>query len=57
MIETVSTSAEVSLIVSALSSGAITLMMDANGSHVAHRCLQKLSPEYKAVRHLCLNPM
>ena len=57
MIETVSTSAEVSLIVSALSSGAITLMMDANGSHVAHRCLQKLSPEYKAVRHFCLNQM
>jgi len=48
VIETISTSAEVSLIVSALSSGAITLMMDANGSHVAHRCLQKLSPEYKA---------
>ncbi|PUZ67141.1 hypothetical protein GQ55_3G409200 [Panicum hallii var. hallii] len=48
VIETISTSAEVSLVVSALSSGAITLMMDANGSHVAHRCLQKLSPEYKA---------
>ena len=57
MIETVSTSAEVSLVVSALSSGAITLMMDANGNHVAHRCLQKLSPEYKAVRHFCLNQM
>ncbi|CAD6340695.1 unnamed protein product [Miscanthus lutarioriparius] len=48
VIETVSTSDEVSMVVSALSHGAITLMMDANGSHVAHRCLQKLSPECKA---------
>lgn len=51
VIETVSTSDEVSMVVSALSNGAITLMMDANGSHVAQRCLQKLSPERKAVRH------
>lgn len=57
MIETISTSDEVSMVVSALSLGAITLMMDPNGSHVAHRCLQKLSPEYKAVRHLCFNRM
>ncbi|CAD6267821.1 unnamed protein product [Miscanthus lutarioriparius] len=48
VIETVSTSNEVSMVVSALSHCAITLMMDANGSHVAHRCLQKLSPECKA---------
>nr|CAB3462098.1 unnamed protein product [Digitaria exilis] len=48
VIETISTSDEVSMVVSALSLGAITLMMDPNGSHVAHRCLQKLSPEYKA---------
>ncbi|KAF8644171.1 hypothetical protein HU200_066548 [Digitaria exilis] len=55
VIETISTSDEVSMVVSALSLGAITLMMDPNGSHVAHRCLQKLSPEYKAVRYLCFN--
>ncbi|CAN6360947.1 unnamed protein product [Urochloa humidicola] len=48
VIDTISTSYEVSMVVSALSLGTITLMMDANGSHVAHRCLQKLSPEYKA---------
>ncbi|OEL12990.1 Pumilio-like protein 12 [Dichanthelium oligosanthes] len=48
VIETISTSDEASMVVSALSPGVITLMMDANGSHVAHRCLQKLSPEYKA---------
>ncbi|TVU50242.1 hypothetical protein EJB05_01606 [Eragrostis curvula] len=48
VIETIKNSDEASMVVSALSSGAITLMMDSNGSHVAHRCLQKLSPEYKA---------
>ncbi|KAL6851920.1 hypothetical protein ACP4OV_020105 [Aristida adscensionis] len=48
VIETINTSHLVSMVVSALSPGVITLMMDANGSHVAHRCLQKLSPEYKS---------
>lgn len=52
VIDTIKNSDEVSMVVSALSPGAITLMMDANGSHVALRCLQKLSPEYRAVRHL-----
>ncbi|KAJ1265380.1 hypothetical protein BS78_08G072500 [Paspalum vaginatum] len=48
VIETISTSDEVSMVVSALSSNVITLMKDANGSHVVHRCLQKVAPEYKA---------
>ncbi|XP_062204341.1 pumilio homolog 12-like [Phragmites australis] len=48
VIETINTSDEFSMVVSALSPGAITLMMDANGSHVAHCCLQKMSPEYNA---------
>ncbi|GJN35053.1 hypothetical protein PR202_gb23781 [Eleusine coracana subsp. coracana] len=48
VIETINNSDEVSMVVSALSPGAVTLMMDANGSHVALRCLQKLSLEYKA---------
>lgn len=55
MIETISTSDEVSMVVSALSLGTITLIMDANASHVVHRCLQKLSPEYKAVRYPYFN--
>ncbi|WVZ90241.1 hypothetical protein U9M48_036557 [Paspalum notatum var. saurae] len=48
VIETISVSDEVSMVVSALSPNAITLMMDVNGSHVVHRCLQKAAPEYKA---------
>ncbi|PWZ45489.1 Pumilio 12 [Zea mays] len=48
VIESISTSDEVSMVVSALSHGAITLMMDSNGCHVAERCLLKLSPEGKA---------
>lgn len=51
VIESISTSDEVSMVVSALCHGAITLMMDSNGCHVAERCLLKLSPEGKAVRH------
>jgi hypothetical protein len=57
VIETMKNLNEISMVVSALSPGAITLMMDSNGSHVAHRCLQKLSSEYKAVRHLLCYPM
>ncbi len=53
VIETINSPDEVSMVVCALSSGAITLMMDANGCHVALRCLQKFSHEHKAVRYLC----
>ncbi|XP_040385126.1 putative pumilio homolog 10 isoform X2 [Oryza brachyantha] len=48
VIETINSPDEVSMVVCALSSGAITLMMDANGCHVALRCLQKFSHEHKA---------
>ncbi|KAG8048699.1 hypothetical protein GUJ93_ZPchr0009g322 [Zizania palustris] len=48
VIETINSSDEVSMVVSALSPGAITLMMDANGCHVALRCLQKFSHEHNA---------
>ncbi|KAL5204110.1 hypothetical protein ABZP36_008981 [Zizania latifolia] len=48
VIETTNTPDQVSKVVSALSPGAMRLMTDTNGSHVAHRCLQKLLPEHKA---------
>ncbi|KAL5223828.1 hypothetical protein ABZP36_010467 [Zizania latifolia] len=48
VIETINSSDEVSMFVRALSPCAITLMMDANGWHVALRCLQKFSYEHKA---------
>ncbi|KAM0851455.1 hypothetical protein ACQ4PT_052407 [Festuca glaucescens] len=47
LIETINSQEEASMIVSALSPGAVTLMMDVNGYHVAHHCLKNLSPEHK----------
>ena len=49
IIETMNNPDEVSKVVSALRPGAMHLMLDPNGSHVANRCLQKLLPESKAV--------
>uniref|UniRef100_A0ACD5WWL2 Uncharacterized protein n=1 Tax=Avena sativa TaxID=4498 RepID=A0ACD5WWL2_AVESA len=48
IIETINNPDQVSKVVSALRPGAIHLMLDPNGSHVANRCLQKLLPESKA---------
>ncbi|KAF0896701.1 hypothetical protein E2562_027046 [Oryza meyeriana var. granulata] len=48
VIDTINTPEQVSKVVSALSPGAMRLMTDTNGSHVAQRCLKKLLPEYKA---------
>ncbi|KAF7016660.1 hypothetical protein CFC21_030209 [Triticum aestivum] len=48
IIETVNNPDQVSKVVFALSPGAMHLMLDPNGSHVANRCLQKLLPESKA---------
>uniref|UniRef100_A0A0D9XZE8 PUM-HD domain-containing protein n=1 Tax=Leersia perrieri TaxID=77586 RepID=A0A0D9XZE8_9ORYZ len=48
VIETINSPDEISMVVCALSSGAIDLMMDTNGCHVALRCLQKFSHEHKA---------
>ncbi|PNT63421.1 pumilio homolog 12 isoform X2 [Brachypodium distachyon] len=47
IIETINSPDQVSKVVSALSPGAMHLMLDPNGSHVANRCLQKLLPESK----------
>jgi hypothetical protein len=49
IIETINNPDQVSKVVSALCPGAIHLMLDPNGSHVANRCLQKLLPDSKAV--------
>lgn len=49
IIETVNNPDQVSKIVSALNPGAMHLVLDPNGSHVANRCLQKLLPKSKAV--------
>ncbi|KAE8817842.1 Pumilio-like protein 12 [Hordeum vulgare] len=48
IIETVNNPDQVSKIVSALNPGAMHLVLDPNGSHVANRCLQKLLPKSKA---------
>ncbi|XP_051181052.1 uncharacterized protein [Lolium perenne] len=48
IIETINNPDQVSKVVSALCPGAIHLMLDPNGSHVANRCLQKLLPDSKA---------
>ncbi|CAM0873842.1 unnamed protein product [Alopecurus aequalis] len=48
IIETINSPDQVSKVVSALRPGAMHLMLDPNGSHVANRCLQKLLPESKA---------
>ncbi|BAF28514.1 pumilio domain-containing protein C6G9.14 [Oryza sativa Japonica Group] len=48
VIDTINTPEQISKVVSALSPGAMRLMTDTNGSHVAQRCLKKLLPEYKA---------
>ncbi|KQJ86694.1 hypothetical protein BRADI_4g07178v3 [Brachypodium distachyon] len=47
MINRINTPAEAYMIVSSLSPGAVTLMMDAHGSYLAQRCLEKLSPQNK----------
>ncbi|KAL6843036.1 hypothetical protein ACP4OV_027349 [Aristida adscensionis] len=48
VIETIDSLDQALKVVSALSPGATRLMTDANGSHVVHRCLQKMIPEHKA---------
>uniref|UniRef100_A0A0D9XTI8 PUM-HD domain-containing protein n=1 Tax=Leersia perrieri TaxID=77586 RepID=A0A0D9XTI8_9ORYZ len=48
LIDTINTPEQVSKVVSAMSPGAMRLMTDTNGNHVAQRCLKKLLPEYKA---------
>jgi hypothetical protein len=50
MIATINSPEEASMIVSALSPGAVTLMTDVNGYHVAHCCLMKLPHKHNQVR-------
>uniref|UniRef100_A0A6V7QYC8 PUM-HD domain-containing protein n=1 Tax=Ananas comosus var. bracteatus TaxID=296719 RepID=A0A6V7QYC8_ANACO len=48
LIETIKSEEQISMVVSALRPDILSLMMDANGSHVAQCCLQYLLPEYIA---------
>ncbi|XP_072971370.1 uncharacterized protein [Typha angustifolia] len=47
LIETIRDPVQISMVVSALMPDTRSLMMDANGSHVAQRCLQYLLPKYR----------
>ncbi|XP_004228945.2 pumilio homolog 12 [Solanum lycopersicum] len=47
VIETLKTPEQFSMIVSSLKPGLVNLIKDMNGNHVAQRCLQYLTPEYK----------
>lgn len=42
------------MVVSSLKPGIVTLMKNMNGNHVAQRCLQHLTPQYREVRITCL---
>ncbi|WVZ50930.1 hypothetical protein U9M48_002135 [Paspalum notatum var. saurae] len=48
VIETVNTSDQISMVMSALSTVVMRLMTDVNGSHVLYCYLQKFSPDHKA---------
>jgi len=43
LIEIIKTPREVSMVVSSLKPGVVTLIKDSNGNHVVQRCLQRLS--------------
>ncbi|GMY16202.1 pumilio homolog 12 [Fagus crenata] len=47
VIETLKTPEQFCMVVSALNPGIVTLMKNMNGNHVAQRCLQYLTPEYR----------
>ncbi|KAH0765056.1 hypothetical protein KY285_000927 [Solanum tuberosum] len=47
VIETLKTPEQFSMIVSSLKPGLVNLIKDMNGNHVAQRCLQYLTPEYR----------
>ncbi|KAJ8529047.1 hypothetical protein K7X08_035882 [Anisodus acutangulus] len=47
VIETLKTPKQFSMIVSSLKPGFVNLIKDMNGNHVAQRCLQYLTPEYR----------
>ncbi|PQM33092.1 pumilio homolog 12 [Prunus yedoensis var. nudiflora] len=47
VIETLKTHEQFSMVVSSLKPGIVTLIKNTNGNHVAQRCLQYLTPEYR----------
>ncbi|KAJ8574033.1 hypothetical protein K7X08_010544 [Anisodus acutangulus] len=47
VIETLKTPEQFSMIVSSLKPGLVNIIKDMNGNHVAQRCLQYLTPEYR----------
>ncbi|BBH04278.1 pumilio 12 [Prunus dulcis] len=47
VIETLKTLEQFSMVVSSLKPGIVTLIKNTNGNHVAQRCLQYLTPEYR----------
>ncbi|KAL4611840.1 hypothetical protein ACB092_08G154800 [Castanea dentata] len=47
VIETLKTPEQFSMVVSSLKPGIVTLMKNMNGNHVAQRCLQHLTPQYR----------
>lgn len=49
VIDTMNTSDQVSMVVSALNTGIMRLMTDSYGSHAVLHCLQKMLPDHKAV--------
>lgn len=55
VIETLKTPEQFSMIVSSLKPGLVNLIKDMNGNHVAQRCLQYLTPEYREVSCLCIH--
>lgn len=54
VIETLKTPEQVSIVVSSLKPGIVTLIKNMNGNHVAQRCLQYLTPQYSEVRNATL---
>ncbi|KAL4196792.1 hypothetical protein AMTRI_Chr04g184940 [Amborella trichopoda] len=60
LVETLKTPCQISMVVSALEPGIVTLIKDLNGNHVVQRCLECLSNEdnkflYDATRNNCVD--
>ncbi|KAG2274996.1 hypothetical protein Bca52824_057551 [Brassica carinata] len=57
IVETVKRQEEISIFISALRHGIVTLMKNVNGNHVVQRCLQYLLPHCKKTWMLCASEM
>ena len=53
VIETLKSVEQFSMVVSSLGHDPVSLMKNANGNHVAQRCLQHLKPVHTEVRDIC----